>query len=282
LKGTVVQEQTITRENPTAFLFLVDQSVSMGYPMAGANKPKAKYVADLLNRTILNLVDLCNKSGGIRDYFHIGVINYGGLGVGNALLPNEPILTPISQIADRFKKVETIIEKGVNLQGDEVERKTQYPVWLEAEANGETPMCEAFSLAAAAVMDWCAKHPASYPPIVINITDGDSTDGNPEDLALGIKDTGTMRGSVLLFNIHVSSIDAEVIKYPPSSQRITDEYAAMLFRMSSTFPQYLVDTAKRYGYRINTDSKGFVFNADAADIVNFLEIGTLPAQNRRA
>ena len=75
----------INRTNPTCFLFLVDQSSSMLEPFGGQpDKQKAEGVADAINRLLQNLILKCAKSDGIRDYFHVGVIGYGGR-VGSAL-----------------------------------------------------------------------------------------------------------------------------------------------------------------------------------------------------
>jgi hypothetical protein len=69
----------LSRTNPTALIFLIDQSSSMGEPFgAQPEKPKADGVADSINRLLQNLVLKCTKGVGIRDYFHVGVIGYGG------------------------------------------------------------------------------------------------------------------------------------------------------------------------------------------------------------
>jgi hypothetical protein len=74
----------ISRDNPTAIVFLIDQSGSMDEKMV-TGKSKADFVADVLNKTIYTLVTNCTKSDGVRNYFDIGVIGYGGLGVGPGL-----------------------------------------------------------------------------------------------------------------------------------------------------------------------------------------------------
>ncbi|MDR0762164.1 MAG: hypothetical protein LBF13_03825 [Campylobacteraceae bacterium] len=268
----------INRKNPTAFLFVVDQSLSMGYVMPSVNKPKAKHVADVINRTILSLIDLCNKADGVRDYFYIGIIGYNGRGVKNALFDEQDrdILNSVSQVADNVKKIEYIIEKVDNGFGKIVEKRIEFPVWMEPDADGETPMCEAFELAKKTLEEWCKNNPNSYPPTLIHVTDGDSTDGNPEEIAENIKKLCTLHGDTLIFNLHVSSFDANTIEYPFSDNNITDEYAKMLFKMSSIFPEHLIGKANDRGYRVVNNSRGFIFNADAVDVVNFLEIGTLP------
>ncbi|MDR3346885.1 MAG: VWA domain-containing protein [Campylobacteraceae bacterium] len=274
----------ISRKTPVAFLFLVDQSESMGYLMPSINKPKAKHVADVINRTILNLIDLCNKIDGVRDYFHVGVLSYNGKGVENSLLRDavRGVLNPISLIAENSVGEESIVEKVDNGYGKTVEREVRFPIWVEAEANGETPMCAAFSEAKEALWSWSREHHESFPPILIHITDGDSTDGNPELLAEEIKNIGTSRGNTSIFNIHVSSFASDVIKYPTKDMDIKDDYARQLFRMSSLLPAYLVQKALQRGYDVSSSSKCFVFNADAADIINFFEIGTLPATQSMA
>ncbi|HMN15354.1 MAG TPA: hypothetical protein PKD55_23805, partial [Bellilinea sp.] len=55
----------ISRSNPTAFLFLVDQSGSMDDKMS-SGRSKAQQVADVLNRTLATLVTRCTKSEGTR------------------------------------------------------------------------------------------------------------------------------------------------------------------------------------------------------------------------
>ena len=56
-------------------------------------------------------------------------------------------------------------------------------VWFDPVANGLTPMCQVLSHAQKIVQRFVEQYPNCYPPIVINITDGDSTDGNPESSA---------------------------------------------------------------------------------------------------
>ena len=75
------------------------------------------------------------------------------------------------------------------------------------------PMCEALSAASKALQDWTAQHPDSYPPMVINVTDGDATDGNPEPLAQEVMALGTNDGNALLYNAHLSEMSAMPVQY---------------------------------------------------------------------
>ena len=67
----------INRKNPTCFLFVIDQSGSMDERM-GDGSIKSEFVADVLNQTIAETIVRCTKADGVRDYFDIGVIGYGG------------------------------------------------------------------------------------------------------------------------------------------------------------------------------------------------------------
>src|SRR5882724_9107151 len=133
----------ISRTNPTCFLFLVDQSSSMREPFGGhPDKQKAEGVADAINRLLQNLVLKCAKSEGIRDYFHVGLIGYGG-GVGSALggtLAGQTVV-PVSAIANSPLRVEKRTRQVDDGAGGLVEQSFKFPVWFEPKANGRTPMC---------------------------------------------------------------------------------------------------------------------------------------------
>jgi len=63
--------------------------------------------------------------------------------------------------------------------GGLVEQKIRFPIWFDPVANGGTPMCQALMRAQDILRTWFAQHPGCFPPIVINITDGEATDGDP-------------------------------------------------------------------------------------------------------
>ncbi|TAE30630.1 MAG: hypothetical protein EAZ91_09870 [Cytophagales bacterium] len=70
----------ITRSSPTAFLFLIDQSGSMGEPIVydGVTCTKADAVARVVNQTVYELVNRCVKGNEVRRYYDIALIGYGG------------------------------------------------------------------------------------------------------------------------------------------------------------------------------------------------------------
>src|SRR4051794_21328438 len=186
----------LSRANPTCLVFLIDQSSSMAEPFgAQPEKPKAEGVADGINRLLQNLILKCAKSDGIRDYFHVGVIGYGARvawALGGQLAGQQ--LLPVSAIGNHPLRVEQRARKVDDGAGGLVEQRFKFPVWFEPTACGRTPMCGALTEASRAVADFVAKHPDCFPPLVINISDGKATDGNPELAAYPLRNLRTSDG----------------------------------------------------------------------------------------
>jgi hypothetical protein len=273
----------LSRTNPTALLFLIDQSSSMAEPFGiQPDKPKADGVADGINRLLQNLVLKCAKGDGIRDYFRVGVIGYGGRvawALGGKLAGQK--LAPISAIANNPLKVEQRTRKVDDGAGGLVEQKFKFPIWFEPVAGGRTPMCLALTEATTALEDFVALFPDAFPPLVINISDGKSTDGNPELPGTKLRKLTTSDGNVLIFNAHLSSQDDRPIEFPSQESELPDPEALILFKMSSILPPKLRDAAKSEGFRVNENTRGFVFNADLVSVVRFLDIGTRAVQTVR-
>ena len=277
----------ISRNNPGCFLFLLDQSGSMLGALGGQpGLRKMDGAADAINRVLDAVSQRCSQGLDIRDYFHIGVVTYNTDGGARSTLgtafpgtsPEQPFLT-VSQVVD-VAEVEERQVKESDGAGGLVEVTRRVPVWLRPTASYGTPMCEALSAASKALQDWTAQHPDSYPPMVINVTDGDATDGNPEPLAQEIMALGTNDGNALLYNAHISEMSAMPVQYPAEEGGLPqDEYAARLFRMSSVFPDPVRDLAASMGLPVTQGSRGYVFNADMVALVQFLDIGTRAATN---
>lgn len=271
----------ISRSTPSAFLFVVDQSGSMADKMPNG-KSKAEFVADALNRTLANLITRCSKSEGVRDYFDIGVLGYGGSGVSNGFsgVLGEQILNPISAIERHPVRTESRKRKVDDGVGGIVEVDMKFSVWFQAKAGGGTPMRAALTRAAEELVAWCDAHPDSYPPTILHVTDGESTDGSPEDIAAHLGEIQTGDGAILIFNLHVSALGSDAIRFATEESGLPDQFARLLYRMSSVLPPHLRDFAKEKGHQLGADARGFMFNADAAEIVEFFEVGTRASQLR--
>jgi len=268
----------ISRTNPSCFLFLVDQSGSMEDGWAGEpGKQKADGLATIINRLLQNLVLKCAKSEGVRDYYHIGVIGYGnavGPAFGGALAGKE--LAPVSAIANLPARIEERTRKTDDGAGGLIEQSIKFPVWFDPIAKGGTPMCAAFGQARKVLTAWLDQHPQGFPPIVINLTDGESTDGDPSAAAASLRDLRTDDGNVLLFNLHLSSQKAAPVQFPADDSTLPDKWAKLLYNLSSPLPDFMQQIASQEGFQVGGSSRGFAFNADMVTVIQFLDIGTRP------
>ena len=273
----------ISRAIPSCFLFLIDQSGSMDDPFGSgeSNKKKADGVADAINRWLQNLTLKCAKDEGVRDYYHVGVIGYGAQ-VGPAF--SGPIagreLVPISEIAASPARIEERTKKIDDGAGGLVDQTVRFPIWFDPVSNNGTPMCQAMNRAQIILTRWLAQHPDCFPPTVINITDGESTDGDPTVVAVGLKQLASNDGNVLLFNIHLSSRQDPRIEFPDNEISLPDQYAQLLFQMSSVLPEHIRDFARAEKYQVTDRARGFAFNADMVALIKFLDIGSRPSNLR--
>jgi hypothetical protein len=273
----------ISRSNPGCFLFLLDQSGSMADGFSGgAGHSKADELATILNRLLASLVIRCSKDEGVRDYFDVGVIGYGSSvkrALATASDEDNPIV-PISRLANEPLRVEDRVQKVPDGAGGLVEQTVKFPIWVDPHANGGTPMTEALTHGRQALSTWVQQHSSAFPPVVFNITDGEATDGDPCQAARALQSLATEDGEALLFNVHLSDRRAPSVEFPASDETLPDSFARRLFSMSSPLPPHLQSAARQEGYAVEDGTRGFVFNADAAAVIQFLDIGTRPANLR--
>lgn len=269
-------EKRIDRESPGCILFLIDQSWSMADDMGGSPGSKADNVAGVVNSVLYELVLRCikNPEEGPRHYYDVGVIGYGGTVQRELFSVNTQSILVGS---DELGQNPLAIREVINSDGTQAKR----PIWVEAQASGSTPMCGALDLAGATIAEWISRHPSSFPPIVINVGDGESTDGDPTPWAQRLQGLSTSDGSVMFFNVNISESAGESICFPESARNLPDDLARLLFSISSPLPDYMLSIASASGFPVQPGARGFAFNADFAAVASFLRVGTSTAQMER-
>ncbi|HEX8852925.1 MAG TPA: vWA domain-containing protein [Pyrinomonadaceae bacterium] len=277
----------ISRANPSCFLFVVDQSGSMVDPLAGdARRNKAQSVANTINTFLKDLVIMCSKSEGVRDYYHVGVLGYAneqaGPAFGGALSGRQ--LVPVSEVANHPARIEERTQERIEDGGAVsyfANQTIKFPIWFNPVANGGTPMCKALKLAHQILSEWLLRHPTCFPPVVIHITDGESTDGDPSEAMQSLTSLSSNDGNVLLFNVHLSSHqNARPVSFPESATGLPDQYSRMLWQRSSPLTPFMLSVARDYGLMLNDGARGFVLNADLELVIQTLDIGTRPSNLR--
>ena len=270
----------ISRSSPGCFLFLLDRSRSMQEALGGQPGRKMDLAADAINRILDAVSQRCSRGMDIRDYFDIGIIGYNTDGSGSPIIhsifegttPDQPFLS-ISKVVDVGVPTERQVREPDGAGGI-IEVSRTFPVWLEPHAEFGTPMCNALQYAYSAISDWVTRHPDSYPPIVINVSDGDASDGDPVPFAQQIMGLGTSDGNALMLNVHLSEVSAMPVQFPEGEEGLPDALAVTLYRMSSVLPEGFRNLAQTLDMRVGPESRGFVFNSDMVTLVQFLDIGT--------
>lgn len=273
----------ISRNAPACLVILLDQSGSMNDNFGAGEIPlrKADYLADVVNRTLHDLVIRCTRAEAIRDYFHVAVVGYGtsGGGVSSAFsgqLSGKGVAR-ISEVGECPARLDERKRKVPDGAGGLVEQSIRFPIWVDPRAENGTPMCAALQHAHGIVAGWVKEHPSGFPPIVLHITDGESGDGDPTAVGTALMNLSTSDGKALVFTCHLSSNRAAKIEYPSSVDGLPDAFAKTLFGISSVLPPEFSKAAKELGLTLPEGARGFVFNADATSLVHFFDIGTRPA-----
>lgn len=271
-------EAEINRKQPACLLLLIDQSYSMS-ELWDSDVSKGQQLAMAVNRVLRSAVLQCSKGDDqVHDYFEVGVLGYG-LDIGPVLHGSDqsrPIV-PVSEVAYNPRRVDQVPQKIPDGAGGVVETTLNLPVWVDPLTNGKTPMVQALRWAENIVDSWSAEHPDSFPPIVLNLTDGVSTDGDPTEAGKGIQSTETKDGSTLLFNAHISAAQGQEIAFPANGAGLPNEHATTLFNISSPLPSTMAEAASQTGYPIDQGARGFLYNAHATAVIEFLDIGTRAA-----
>ena len=276
----------ISRVNPTCFLFLIDQSGSMAESWGGeSGKTKAQGVANAINRLLQTLVRRCAKGDYVLDRYFIGAVGYGGqpgdpdevsLGFPVEALAAS-VVQPVSMIKSYPLRIEERTKREDDGAGGLIQKHIRFPVWFDPKAKGKTPMCAALRAAYEVICQFISAHPGCFPPIIINITDGMATDGDAAQvwqMATALRGVASQDGNVLLFNAHLSVRGDPPILFPTSENSLPDDYARLLFRMSSPLPPSMLRQAQIMETSVEEGATGFAFNADLASVIMFLDIGT--------
>ena len=268
----------ISRSNPACILFLLDQSGSMNEPFSAPNEPaipKARGVADAVNRLITDLIVRCTQGDQVRDRFHIGAIAYGQDQA--ALAPGFTGLKALAEVAATPLRVEERVRESYDGTGGMVKSTVRFPVWFDPMAEGNTPMCAALDLARELLDGWAQAHPGSHPPIVFNITDGQATDGDPAGALQGIQQVATQDGTALVFNLLLADACGTRISYPADSEGVPAGPLRSLIAGSSVLPEVMrLRASQVLETTLPQGARGVVLNARLLDLIKLLDIGSQP------
>ena len=162
-------------------------------------------------------------------------------------------------------------------------RELPVPDWIAAEAAGQTPMYQALDHAYEIAEAWCRNpaHAESFPPTVFNITDGEATDCDEEELRTiceRIRSLRTCDGHVLLINIHIAPDESQHAVFFPTEEEAaySNRYAGVLYDCSSPMPEVFNEAIREAkGPGALPPFRGMSYNTSAEQLIAMLNIGSI-------
>ena len=281
----------LSRQYPGLFIILLDQSGSMGEPVAGEAYTKADYATTALNDLVFTMAQEAgtdNSTGYTKKLVYLSVLGYNDT-VYPLLGPtSDPIdITFLSEHPRGMEPVERqVYDVSINDYRPVIQNR---PFWIDKpEARGMTQMAAALNEAHNVIGRWLMAPPEPgqaprhecFPPVIVNITDAeDNGAGDPVALANFIKGQGTLQGNNLIFTCHLTSQGRQPCVFPASTMELMQLHpgATKMFDMSSVIPEALREKAKTVtnGRDVAMGSRTFVYNANADLLVRFLKWGTV-------
>ncbi|MBO7263928.1 MAG: hypothetical protein J6U93_05355 [Alistipes sp.] len=278
-------QHSITRMSRSAVVIAIDSSISMQeWTMFYHTRMRKMDVATLIaNFAIDELVMRSSRSGDMRDYYDIAVLQYSGDGIEPVIADEDNGMIHISALHDRIPQP---ICYNIVQQTEDGSQST-IPIslheWITPKAYGIAPMYEVLTHIKSLVSKWCDDpfNRKSFPPMVINITDGccgDAEDSELLDMASEIQSIGTKDGTTLLLNIYLANEadESDNILFPSVCDLFSHDHdCQLLYNMSSTLPEeleYIIKDLSDCGRQ--RPYKCFARNASICEILALVDIGT--------
>lgn len=274
-------------------ILLLDQSGSMidpfGGMQVGSGKRKCDMVATVLNNFLGELIAIntLSKPDGtteVRERADISILGYGEQGVDSEFDGNlkGKTLATLPELQQNPVDIEMREKTDIDDTGAQIKVPIPFPVWVRAKGKGGTPMCAALQRAHDLAAQWVQTHPDLYPPVIIHVTDGESTDGDPTAIARNIAQIRTSDGEALLYNVHITDKNLPAVEYPASEAELpNDPFARLLFSISSVIPErsrILLESTGGSGKKVSPGARGMIFNGDALSVSRMFTFATAVAQ----
>lgn len=277
-----------TSRHPGLFIFLLDQSASMGEPVKGQKYSKADLATTALNNLIFEMVrgGPPARKGQRQNYAYLAVLGYN-----DKVFPLlSPDLADIVALGDHpagtASVSRNVYDTHIGAYRQVIEPQ---PYWIKPDARGKTQMAEALSMARDIALRWLHQTPEAsqaarqecFPPVVINITDAqDNGRGDPLAVAEELRRASTQQGDTLIFTCYFTKHTGQPLIFPGTREQVAHldpPYAEQMFLMSSVIPEALRKKAAfsfELDHELAAQARGFIYNVDPQALVRFLLWGT--------
>ena len=279
--------QEITRRHRTAFIIAIDQSTSMQEQIrfGRIRMSKAEAVAYTANVLITELIDRSRRTDGVRNYYDIAVLGYADNEV--KMLLSEDGFVSVKALSERMPEMTTLSSEEQLPDKTYTIVKHHIRPWITPRAEGNTPMYEALLRVRDMLREWSEeeRNRDSFPPIVFNITDGEASDCDDNELrqiSQAIRDTGTEDGNTLLINIHLSTdLSQPSMIFPMADElSLANRYARLLAESSSLMPEcFNVEIEQIKGLSATPPYYAMGYNASIVELLSIINIGSRSITN---
>ena len=277
--------RTVSSTKPWLLVVMVDGSHSMSADWGGSKRPMSGFVEQAVNQLLFDMALNYSTSGeadesALKDRIHLRLLVYSGEGD-----VDDPIPLPQGSNYLCASGDDGWVQNYSDLHNYSLSNSTaEIPRWLEIAPNGRTPMLMAFRTARSVVEQHISDYPNSFPPVVLNISDGEPTDcGEPIDWELlvsecdSIRSLGSEGSRPIICNVHLDPIGQDSPSlYPAEPPRVSGVESG-LWLASSKIPEHmapLVPGVPADADRTN-ERRFFVFNSDLICFHEFLNFSTL-------
>lgn len=270
----MAHEMNLSSNDPGCIIFMIDQSGSMGNDWRGTGQTLAYGAAKAVNTVLAELAARCKKGEEISPRVRVGLFGYSEPG---RVASVDWASANTSPEADGLMCISTIAT--INDEVLDEENEVFIPWVVHDHFGGGTPMMLAFHEVLGVAEAFAQSHTTSFPPIIINITDGMPTDMDTQDIPNEVhplSSIATSDGHALICNVHLSETQEAPAFLPASEDALPDEYSKNLFLASSEVPEAMAKVGRERikGIDIQENARLFAYNADPTLLVNLLTLAS--------
>ncbi len=277
----------ITTKDKALICFAVDMSCSLHEKIIYDGKllPKSEVVSQIVNLSVTEYINFCNRGGEYKDYFDIMIFGYYGTNVISlleGLTPSNRNYATICELVN--SKTEKVNYGGTVLinGADSTYNRVAYNL-VKISPSDATPMYGALRAIKLDIEKWIKERKNSYSMILAtNISDGDATDANSCELLKTSNDIKQISKNLIFSNIHIGkndSNDNKSVIFPSSIDKVKGRgNAELMFEMSSELSPEMSDIICRslnIHYDGETPLRAMSYNASLDRLATILQIGTL-------
>ena len=231
--GYALANSDAVREKAALVVFLLDRSVQDPFA-ADPNNPcfrLQEQVNDWLTKIAkkpTGQIEIAAISYGMDSVGEVEVRNTFEAGLsGRVLVPD----TELESGAIHIQEVEQQLPNGI---GGLITLMQKQFILIELEPTSAAPPQPGFEATAAAISDWCGRHPdACSPPVVLHLTRGQHSAGDLESAVAPLQSLSVSSGPVVIYHAIATETPHSSISYCETDADLDDPELQAAFAVSS-------------------------------------------------